>query len=382
MIWNQVRLADICTMRTGKLDSNAADLNGLYPFFTCAQETFHINEYAFDTEAVLLGGNNAAGIFPLKYYNGQFNAYQRTYVIETLNKEVLDTRFLFYSLRPALSHFQSASIGAATQYLTKTILDNFKIALLPINLQRKITNILSNYDELIENNRRRIQLLEESARLLYKEWFVYLRFPGHEHVKLVNGVPEHWERVAVSDIIEIDPKEKIEKNKEAWYVPMAALSELGMIINTQVIERRIDHTNVKFRNGDVLFARITPCLENGKTGFVQFLNEDEVACGSTEFIILRGRSVSKEVTYCLARDDSLRERARYSMIGSSGRQRVQLNVFNNYFLPLPPLRIREEFDEIVSPCFVQIKTLFNQTEKLKQALDLLLPRLMNGEIAV
>ena len=118
MSWPQVRLADITSIKTGKLDSNAAVEDGDYPFFTCSQQTFRIDEPAFDTKAVLLGGNNAAGVFPLKYYEGQFNAYQRTYVIESLNSDSLNIRFLYYSLRPALSHFQSVSIGAATQYLT------------------------------------------------------------------------------------------------------------------------------------------------------------------------------------------------------------------------------------------------------------------------
>jgi len=175
MSWKKFRLADIASMRTGKLDSNTSVPDGDYPFFTCSQQTFRIDEPAFDTKAVLLGGNNAAGVFPLKYYEGQFNAYQRTYVVESLDPEILNIRFLFYSLRPALSHFQSVSIGATTQYLTKGILDNFQVALPSISEQDRIASILSAYDDLIENNRRRIQLLEQAARLLYREWFVHLR---------------------------------------------------------------------------------------------------------------------------------------------------------------------------------------------------------------
>ena len=137
---------------------------------------------------MLLGGNNATGVYPLKYYHGEFNAYQRTYVIEALDRGVLNIRFLYYALSLALTHFQKASIGAATQYLTKSILDNFKIKLPSNDVQNRIVDILSAYDDLIENNHRRIQLLEESARLLYQEWFVHLRFPGHEHVKIVDGM--------------------------------------------------------------------------------------------------------------------------------------------------------------------------------------------------
>ena len=211
------KLADISSMQTGKLNSNAAVPNGISPFFTCAQETYRINKAAFNTEAVLLGGNNANGVFPLKYYNGEFNAYQRTYIIETLDRNVLDTRYLFYALQPALSTFQAASIGAATQYLTKSILDNFKIGVPDLDVQKRIVNLLSSYDDLIENNRRRIRLLEQAARLLYKEWFVHLRFPGHEHVKIKDGVPKGWTSGVIGDLGEIVTGKTPSKKKASYY---------------------------------------------------------------------------------------------------------------------------------------------------------------------
>lgn len=246
--------------------------------------------------------------------------------------------------------------------------------------QRDIIEILSAYDDLIENNRRRIQLLEESARLLYREWFVHLRFPGHEHVRVVDGVPEGWEQVAFRDAIAINPTERIEKGKEAWYVPMSCLSETGMTVSRNGFERRTTHTAVKFRGSDVLFARITPCLENGKTGFVHFLAPYEVACGSTEFIVLRGARVSPYFTYCLARSYDFRENAIKSMIGSSGRQRVQTSCFTEYAIALPPKVLLDQFDELAGNTFKQIRILAEQNEKLQQARDLLLPRLMSGAI--
>jgi type I restriction enzyme S subunit len=224
--------------------------------------------------------------------------------------------------------------------------------------------------------------LEESARLLYKEWFVHLRFPGHEHVKVVDGVPEGWEQTIASEIIAINPQTKAEKNKEIWYVPMAALSETDMTVNTSYFERRTQHTNVKFTKNDVLLARITPCLENGKTGFASFLEEGEIACGSTEFIVLRGERVSPAFTYCLARSYPFRENAIKSMIGSSGRQRVQSSCFDKYIVPLPPKSLLMSFDEVANKNFAQVKVLMEQNKKLGQARDLLLPKLMSGEIVV
>jgi type I restriction enzyme S subunit len=92
--WDRVKLKDVVSFKTGKLNSNAAVPDGVYPFFTCSQETFLTNTYSFDTECVLLAGNNAAGVYPLKYYKGKFDVYQRTYVIRTLDNQRLINRYL------------------------------------------------------------------------------------------------------------------------------------------------------------------------------------------------------------------------------------------------------------------------------------------------
>lgn len=277
----------------------------------------------------------------------------------------------------------STETGATAGHVNLKDIRRLPLLELPdINQQRKIGKQISAYDDLIENNRRRIQLLERSLHLLYKEWFVHLRFPSHEHSKIVDGIPEGWKKVTVPEIISINPRESLEKSKEVWYVPMASLSESLMTFDITLFQRRVDHTAVKFRNNDVLFARITPCLENGKTAFVDFLENDEVACGSTEFIILRGQKVSSYFTYCLSRSYDFRNNAIKSMIGSSGRQRVQVTCFNDFFISLPPRFLLEQFDDFASRSFHQIKILSNQNRQLQQARDLLLPKLMSGAIGV
>ena len=176
--WRTATLGELVFFRTGKLDSNAAVANGDYPFFTCSQETLRTNTFSFDDECVLLAGNNANGIFPLKYFNGKFDAYQRTYVLTPRDPSQLMVRFLYYTLRPKLSEFQSLSTGAATKFLTMTILNRTEIQIPSLGQQLRIASILGAYDDLIEVNRRRIALLEEIARRLYEEWFVRFRFPG------------------------------------------------------------------------------------------------------------------------------------------------------------------------------------------------------------
>ena len=276
---------------------------------------------------------------------------------------------------------RSVARGAAQQNIN---ISNVKLLNVPhpaMRKQEEIADILSAYDDLIENNRRRIALLEKAARLLYREWFVHFRFPGHEHVKITDG-PEGWERLPASKAFEVNPKTPRNDNGVITCVSMAALSETGMVVGRTGLESREKSTGVRFRNGDTLFARITPCLENGKTGFVQLLAPDEVACGSTEFIVLRGRHVSNCFVYLTARQPDFRENAIKSMIGSSGRQRVQRSCFDRYRVSVPPILIAKLFDEAIEPMFEQISRLDQQNEKLAQARDLLLPRLMNGEIAV
>jgi len=164
-------------------------------------------------------------------------------------KNGVHSPFLYYAflnLRKT-NGFAPYFTGSTIKHLPKQQLAKVEIPIPNIELQKDIASFLENYDDLIENNRRRIQLLEESARLLYQEWFVHLRFPGHEQVKITDGVPEGWEPTLVPDVIDVNPRTPVEKGKEIWYVPMSSLSETAMTANTADFERRTKHTNVKFK---------------------------------------------------------------------------------------------------------------------------------------
>ena len=146
------KLGDIAKFTTGKLNSNAAQDNGKYPFFTCAPEALRIDEYAFDTEAIILAGNNAEGNFHIQHYTGKFNAYQRTYVIESTDVSKVDTKYLYYALKTCLLHFKQISQGSATKFLTAKILNSFELPIPEIKIQKKIAGTLGNLDEKIRTN--------------------------------------------------------------------------------------------------------------------------------------------------------------------------------------------------------------------------------------
>jgi len=149
------------------------------------------------------------------------------------------------------------------------------------------------------------------------------------------------------------------------------------------VEHRAKASGARFQNGDTLFARITPCLENGKTGFVQFLpTDDAVACGSTEFIVLRSKTLCPEYVYLMARSDPFRDNAIKSMSGATGRQRVQEECFTQFLLAQPLDAILDHFQMIARPQFELIFSLNRRNMVLRRTRDLLLPRLISGEVDV
>ena len=182
-----------------------------------------------------------------------------------VNPSIADPRFVYYffCLPTTVQKVVNHALTSGVPHINLGILREFKITLPEVDCQQRIADILSAYDDLIENNRRRMALLEEAARQLYREWFVRLRFPSHEHTRSTNGVPEGWERVPTPEAIEINPPTRLPDEAEHWSVEMADLPTDSMVI--QQATKREGRSGSKFLNGDTLFARITPCLENGKT---------------------------------------------------------------------------------------------------------------------
>ncbi len=373
MKWKMQKLADICTVKTGKLDSNAAIPGGEYPFFTCAPETFRINTFTFDTEAVLLAGNNASGIFPLKYYEGKFDAYQRTYVLESIYKDRLMVKFLYYTFILLLEYFQSVSIGAATQYLTKIILNNLSVPIPPMVTQEKIVFRLSAYDDLIENNRRRMALLEEAARLMYQEWFVHLRFPGHEHTRITEGVPKGWERKAIGELADItmgqSPESKFYNDVGEGIPFHQGVTDFG----DRFVTNRIYSTafNRIANAGEILCSVRAPV---GKLN----ITLEKIVIGRG-LAALRSRTKHQSLLFYQLRNYFFKE----DIIGTGAIfASVTKREFSNQKLLVPPKRLAGTFEELTVNIDDEIRLLHLQNQKLRAARDLLLPRLMSGEIAV
>lgn len=374
MSWRTCRLGDVLTLKRGHDLPEHSRQDGEVPVVSSSGITGRHKEAKASAPGVITGRYGTIGeVFYLEEDFWPLNT--ALYVIDFKGN---DPRFSAYLLRNVLKGYQSEK--AAVPGVDRNVLHEIKVRAPTHALQLRIAEVLSTYDNLIENNCRRISLLESSVHLLYRDWFVRLRFPGREHTPSINGVPYGWKHVPVPLAIEINPKTKLSDDDEHWFVEMACLSTESMVISDANL--REGRSGTKFRNGDTLFARITPCLENGKTGYVDFLPDGATGRGSTEFIVLRSKLVTSEYVYCLSRTYEFRANAIKSMIGSSGRQRVQESCFEKFMVFIPPASILHQFSEFATPAFLQIKSLAAQNHKLRVARDLLLPRLLSGALAV
>ncbi len=268
--------------------------------------------------------------------------------------------------------------------LNTTILSNLPILLPDLPTQTRIAAILSALDDKIELNRQTNATLEAIAQAIFKEWFVEFRFPGatgEMQDSELGSIPKGWRVGKLKDICELNPRLSLKKGTSAKYVEMKSLSQSSLSIDVP-IEREFT-SGSKFQNGDTLLARITPCLENGKTGFVDFLDGEEIGWGSTEFIVLRKKDhINPYYIYCLSRFPGFRDFAVQSMTGSSGRQRVVESILSDYAVVIPNRRISDHYLQVVEKLFLQMKNNSDQSATLAQSRDILLPKLMNGEIPV
>lgn len=384
MKWKIAKLGKIAIIKTGKLDSNAAVIGGRYPFFTCDPNTLSIDVWAYDTEAVLLAGNNASGNYTAKYYKGKFNAYQRTYIIESANEEELNIRYLCYALNQQLRLLKTMSSGSTTKFLTVRMLDNLDIPLPGINIQTEIVNILSAYDDLIENNQKQIKLLEEAAQRIYKEWFVDLRFPGYENTKIVDGVPEEWRVASIADICDTvgggTPSTKIqsyyEKGDILWVTPTDITRNFSLaLLDT---EKKITPEGLKNSSAKMLPAETILMTSRASVGFFGMCKYE--VCTNQGFIscIPKRENLQMYLLFNLkSRVEEIRQKA-----GGSTYLEISKTVFRELKIILPKDEVLAEYQKNVHDIFDEI---YCRTEMIKSLVDMrnrLLPKLMSGEVEV
>ena len=343
-----------------------------------------------------------------------------------------DPDFFYYLIKHNVPTLEAVSSGTTFKEISGKAFKQIKFNVPPLPEQKAIAHILGSLDDKIELNRRMNETLEAMAQALFKSWFVdfdpvidnalaagnaipdelkekaCLRrgfgrqaairqrlddtqkslpddirrlFPSEfAYTEEMGWVPKGWKTQTIDSIIEIDPAVNLSKNTVAPFVDMKALPFKGYSVTA--INKKPYAGGAKFQNGDVLLARITPCLENGKTAIVDFLDSGQVGFGSTEFIVLRGKaSIPTPFVACLSRNAEFREHCIKSMVGSSGRQRVQKDCFSKFYLSLPEKdMLLDKFFLLTEKNFEQAHKRSKQSRLLADLRDKFLPKLLSGEI--
>jgi len=245
--------------------------------------------------------------------------------------------------------------------------------------QQRIAAILSAYDNLIANNRRRIQLLEDAARLLYREWFVRLRFPGHEHAKIRDGVPEGWEKVQLAKLAEVN-RASIGQHfqGEIEYIDISAVSP-GHIEQTTTYEFSAAPSRARrvVQHGDIIWS----CVRPNRRSHAVIWHPQENLIASTGFAVITPTTVPTSFLYQAVTTDDFVGRLVANARGVA-YPAVTAPVFESAQILAPPGALLAQYNEQSEPMLEQISILRQQTQRLARARDLLLPKLMSGEVAV
>ena len=362
--WKTYKLGDISKFQTGKLNSNAAVENGKYPFFTCSPTTLAIDDYAFDKEAILLAGNNAEGNFSIKYFKGKFNAYQRTYIIETKN-DICDIKFLFYALKICLHQFKQMSQGTSTKFLTAVILNNFEISLPSLEEQRRIAGILGAIDDKIENNRRINDNLEQQAQALFDEWFVN-----------DSTQPAEYNRASLTDIANYLnglAMQRFRPQSDEKAIPVLKIKELGQGMcdsSSDICSQSIDSKYI-VNDGDIIFSWSGTLLVDIWCGGICGLNQHLFKVTSDKY---PKWFVYYWTKYHLAKFIRI---AKDKAVTMGHIKRGDLETSE---VLVPDSLLLEKYDNIMAPIFNAIISNRIENRNLATLRDTLLPKLMNGEI--
>lgn len=292
------------------------------------------------------------------------------------------------------------SDGSTIKHIYITRVDKMQVAIPPLDEQNRIVELVGRVDDRITLLRETNATLEAIAQALFKSWFVDFDpvrakmegrapegmdeataalFPDGFEESELGLVPRGWQLLALADAYEINPTRKLKKGVGAPYLDMAGVATSGHSVSG-VTEREMG-SGTKFINGDTLLARITPCLENGKTAFVDFLTDEQTGWGSTEFVVLHPKApLPPYHGYLLARHSTFREFAIQSMSGTSGRQRVQNDVLGRFPVVVPSDVVANIFAEVVGSIQQKISANHQQAQTLASLRDTLLPRLISGQL--
>ena len=352
-------LADFCNAQRIPLSAmERAHKKGNFPYYGASGIVDYIDNYIFEGSYILIsedGENLNSRKTPIAFEaTGKFWVNNHAHVLKA-KKPHLTALIIQYFSQLDLSPYLT---GAAQPKLNKASLNLIPLYL-PIDEseQKAIASILSSLKDKIDLLHCQNKTLESMAETLFRQWFILDS----------TGVS-----VSIDQIIDFNPKRTLIKSQDATYLDMAGLSTVNFRANGYY--RRPFSSGTKFTKRDTLLARITPCLENGKAAYIDFLDDNETGWGSTEFIVMRPKKeIHPFISYIMCRNPDFKEYAESCMEGSSGRQRVNLDHLKKFNVNLPTEASLRIINELLDSF---------ESDSLEKLRDTLLPKLMSGEVRV
>ena len=292
---------------------------------------------------------------------------QRVGLVQILNND-LDKMYLYWKMRTReyQEFIANSASGTSVMHTSPKKICEYEF-LLPTKLEQKaIASVLSSLDEKIDLLHHQNKTLELMAETMFRQWFI---------------LDETGASVNLEQIIDFNPKRTLTKSQDATYLDMAGLSTV--IFRANGYYRRPFSSGTKFTKRDTLLARITPCLENGKAAYIDFLDDNETGWGSTEFIVMRPKKeIHPFISYIMCRNPDFKEYAESCMEGSTGRQRVNLDHLKKFNVNLPTEASLRIINELLDSFEIKLINNSKQIDSLEKLRDTLLPKLMSGEVRV
>ena len=303
---------------------------------------------------------------------------QRTVLLRP-NKELVNPDFLTYFLLAPEQQYGllGTANGATVSHVNIPTIRGLKINLPPLQVQSRIAEIISSYDDLIENNQKQTKLLEEAAQRLYKEWFVDLRFPGHETTPVVDGIPEGWKKVFLGGICTLK-KDAVPAGRISTGTPYIGLEHMPRVdfcLSSWGSADDVISNKFRYAEDDIIFGKIRPYFH--KVGFA--LNNGVV---STDSFVMKANDGIWGLLLMTVFDRAFVDYTYQTCKEGSKMPRADWNQMEKYPVLIPSEKIRQDFEKFIWNITRQVKTLALQNHALVEARDRLIPKLMNREIEV
>ena len=372
MSWKNCVLGEVMTLKRGHDLPEKNRRPGDVPVVSSAGITGHHDESKSEPPGVVTGRYGTLG----EVYFIEEPFWPHNTALYVIDFKGNDPRFVSYLLRNTLRNYQSQK--AAVPGVDRNVLHMLKVRVPGLNEQTAIVSILSAYDDLIENNRRRIALLEEAARMHYREWFVHFRFPGREHVKIAGALPTGWEQRPLGDIVEVvkDNVKPSDFMDDDIHIGLEHIPRRSFTLANWESTQGLASSKARFEEGDILFCKIRPYFH--KVGFTL-----RAGLASSDALVWRVKNAEDwPLVVCATSSNHFVAVASKTVREGSKMPRADWKVLQNYPIPKPPVGLLGIFNDTINPITAQCKALALQNRSLSQARDLLLPRLMSGEIEI